>query len=147
MLAITVCLLYNNSSTSFIMNNSIFIIINGVKSMQFDSKLKIGAVIKDFRKRNGYTQEQLAELIEITPGFLGQVERDETYPNIENLTRIIHILNIDANYIFYKQEIPDSDSELLLNEINIVLRNLSYYEQEYILSMSKKLKSLRDRSK
>ena len=110
--------------------------------MQFDSKLKIGAVIKDFRKRNGYTQEQLAELIEITPGFLGQVERDETYPNIENLNRIIHILNIDANYIFYKQ-----DSELLLNEINIVLRNLSYYEQEYILSMSKKLKSLRDRSK
>ena len=115
--------------------------------MQFDSKLKIGAVIKDFRKRNGYTQEQLAELIEITPGFLGQVERDETYPSIENLNRIIHILNIDANYIFYKQEIPDSDSELLLNEINIVLRNLSYYEQEYILSMSKKLKSLRDRSK
>ena len=115
--------------------------------MQFDSKLKIGAVIKDFRKSNGYTQEQLAELIEITPGFLGQVERDETYPNIENLNRIIHILNIDANYIFYKQEIPDSDSELLLNEINIVLRNLSYYEQEYILSMSKKLKSLRDRSK
>ena len=147
MLAITGCLLYNNSSTSFIMNNSIFIIINGVKSMQFDSKLKIGAVIKDFRKRNGYTQEQLVELIEITPGFLGQVERDETYPNIENLNRIIHILNIDANYIFYKQEIPDSDSELLLNEINIVLRNLSYYEQEYILSMSKKLKSLRDRSK
>lgn len=27
MLAITVCLLYNNSSTSFIMNNSIFTII------------------------------------------------------------------------------------------------------------------------
>lgn len=27
MLAITVCLLYNNSSTSFIMNNSIFTIV------------------------------------------------------------------------------------------------------------------------
>ena len=91
--------------------------------MQFDSKLKIGAIIKDFRKRNGYTQEQLAELIEVTPGFLGQVERDETYPNIENLNRIINILNIDANYIFYKHKIPDSESELILNEINIVLKN------------------------
>ena len=114
--------------------------------MQFASKLKIGAIIKDFRKRNGYTQEQLAELIEITPGFLSQVERDETYPNIEKLNRIIHILNIDANYIFYNQKTSDSESELIINEINIVLKNLSYHEQEYILSMSKKLLSLRDRN-
>ena len=112
--------------------------------MQFEPKLKIGTIIKEFRKRNGYTQEQLAELVEITPGFLGQIERDETYPNVENLNKIIHVLNMDANYIFYKHKMITSESEFILNEINILLENLSYPEQEYVLTMTKKLLNLRN---
>lgn len=112
--------------------------------MQTESKLTIGSTIKYFRKRNGYTQEQLAELVEITPGFLGQIERDETYPNLDNLNRLIHALNIDANYIFNKQSNINSDSELLINEIIIVLKKLSYSEQEYILAMTKKLLTLQE---
>lgn len=112
--------------------------------MSTTSRLKIGAIIRKYRKQNNYTQEQLAELIDLTPGFLGQIERDETYPKLDNLAKIIQVLGIDANLLFYpehKLEI-DMDIALLDNEIMLRMSKLNRANKEGLLVIIKKLAEL-----
>lgn len=61
----------------------------------------------------GMSQEQLAEKIDKTTSFVGQVERGECLPKIETLQALISHLGIDANLLFAKDPITkDSLSEL-----------------------------------
>ncbi len=104
------------------------------------NKYKIGKILRAYRQKNHYTQEQLAESIGVTPGFLGQIERDETYPSIDNLTKIIHILDIDANAIFHPQtETEESETAILVNEFKIQFTKLSKNNQEIITLLMKKM--------
>ena len=105
-----------------------------------ENKYKIGKILRVYRQKNHYTQEQLAETIGVTPGFLGQIERDETYPSIDNLTKIIRVLNMDANAIFHPQdEDEDSEVSILVNEFKIQFTKLSKNNQEIITLLMKKM--------
>lgn len=105
-----------------------------------ENKYKIGHILREYRHKNHYTQEQLAEAISVTPGFLGQIERDETYPSIDNLTKIIHVLDIDANAIFHPQiDTEDSENAILINEFKIQFTKLSKNNQEIITLLMKKM--------
>ena len=46
-------------------------------------------MIKEYRIKNNYTQEQLAEIINISPRQLQRIEKDE-----ETIRKIIRVLNI-----------------------------------------------------
>jgi transcriptional regulator with XRE-family HTH domain len=48
----------------------------------------IGASIRHYRKLAGFTQERLAERVELNPKYLGEVERGEKIISIEALMRI-----------------------------------------------------------
>lgn len=107
-----------------------------------EAKIKIGAVIRKARKRKNYTQEQLAELLNVTAGFLGQIERDESYPSFENLVRLIYILDIDPQLLFFpdlSNTSKDFDIELLDNEIRLNISALNRRNKETILYLSKRL--------
>lgn len=105
-----------------------------------ENKYKIGKILREYRQKNRYTQEQLAEAIGVTPGFLGQIERDETYPSIDNLTKIIHVLDIDANTIFHPQAMEEeSETAILVNEFKIQFTKLSKNNQEIITLLMKKM--------
>lgn len=112
--------------------------------MSTTSRLKIGAIIRKYRKQNNYTQEQLAELIDLTPGFLGQVERDETYPKLDNLAKIIQVLGIDANLLFYPEHTLEIDMDITLldNEIMLRMSKLNRANKEGLLVIIKKLAEL-----
>ena len=107
--------------------------MNGVETLTF------GELLRKYRKQNHYTQEQLAELVDLTPGFLGQIERGECYPSIDNLTKIIQTLNIDANSLFYPPRKHESDRELLYNQVRIKLSQLNRVNLECILYLAKRL--------
>lgn len=62
--------------------------------------LRISTVVREKRKAKGLTQEQLAELISVSSGYIGQVERGELTPSISILAMLIDILGIDANTFF-----------------------------------------------
>lgn len=112
-----------------------------------NEKYKIGAILREYRQKNHLTQEQLAEMIDITPGFLGQIERDETYPSIDNLTKLIRKLNIDANTIFHPQDNPlNKDTDIFFNEIKIQFPKLTREHQEITLTLIRKLSELQNRN-
>jgi transcriptional regulator with XRE-family HTH domain len=48
----------------------------------------IGDAIRFRRKKFGFTQETLAELVELNPKYLGEIERGEKIISIEALLRI-----------------------------------------------------------
>lgn len=66
--------------------------------MSVDFKL-VGARIKSARKQAGRTQEWLAEQIDVSVGYISQLERGITKINMETLAEICTALNSDMAYL------------------------------------------------
>lgn len=66
--------------------------------MSVDFKL-IGSRIKETRKQSGKTQEWLAEQIDVSVGYISQIERGITKINLETLGEICSVLGGDMAYI------------------------------------------------
>ena len=62
-------------------------------------KLNMGNRIKEIRKRNGLTQEQLAERLDLSVEFVGQIERGLKLPSMQVFIRLIEVLNVSADYL------------------------------------------------
>ena len=52
-------------------------------------------MIKEYRLKNGYTQEQLAELLDISPRHMQRIEADFKNTRIKMLIKIIKVLKIE----------------------------------------------------
>ncbi len=70
---------------------------------------RIAKIIRNRRIAMGLSQEQLAEKIDKSTSFIGQIERGECFPKIETLQALITCLGIDANELFYDKPITQED--------------------------------------
>lgn len=61
--------------------------------------IMIGDRIREARKRKRLTQEQLAEIADISVTFLGEIERNKKLPGLYIFTRIVMALDVSADYI------------------------------------------------
>jgi putative transcriptional regulator len=85
----------------------------GIKSI-------FGANLKYYRKRKQLSQEQLAEVVDITPKHLSTIETGSTFVSAELLERLTAALRISASALFYNEkDISDDDS--LWNKIDQVI--------------------------
>lgn len=62
--------------------------------------IKIGKNLQAIRKSYGYTQEKLAEAVECSPRYIGDIEQDRSKPSYEVLIRICNLFNISLDDIF-----------------------------------------------
>ena len=60
----------------------------------------IGGAIRFRRKKAGFTQEKLAEMVDLNPKYLGEVERGEKIISIEALLRIAKAVNTPIHVFF-----------------------------------------------
>lgn len=67
--------------------------------MRKASSIKIGKNIQKIRKSNGYTQEKLAEEIEVSVRYISDIEQDKSKPSYEVLIRICNIFKISLDQI------------------------------------------------
>lgn len=59
-------------------------------------------MFKEYRKLRGYTQEQLAELVEISWRQLNRIENETSIPTLETFKKLIDVLKIkDKDIIEY----------------------------------------------
>ena len=77
-----------------------------------DIKKELGEKIKRVRKTRGITQEQLAEMIDISPRSLSNIEVGGCFVKSETLEKIIDALNITTEELFANEHIK-SNVELL----------------------------------
>ena len=68
--------------------------------MKKTSSIKIGKNIQKIRKSNGYTQEKLAENIEVSVRYISDIEQDRAKPSYEVLIRICNLFQVTLDQIF-----------------------------------------------
>lgn len=61
---------------------------------------QFGARVKELRKKKGYTQEHLAEILGIGVRSLGKIETGNSFPSTETLENLIRALNVSTVEIF-----------------------------------------------
>ncbi len=84
-----------------------------------DNKKLLGKRLQELRKRKGFKQEQLAELCNVEPASISNIENGRNYPSFQTLENIIKFLDVSFLDVFkfeHKQE-----SQHLLAEINTIL--------------------------
>ena len=62
-------------------------------------KLSMGDRIREARKKNGLTQEQLSERLEVSVEFVSKIERGLNMPSMQIFIKLVEILNVSADYL------------------------------------------------
>ena len=62
--------------------------------------IKIGKFLQNIRKSNGYTQEKLAESIDVSVRYISDIEQDRSLPSYEVLIRICNIFKLSLDQVF-----------------------------------------------
>lgn len=92
----------------------------------------IGARIRRQREFMGYTREQLAEMLDITPKFCSDIELGAKGMSVQTLCRISDVLHLSADYILFGQKGNPTD-----DPISPMLQNCSKDERHYAEQMLK----------
>lgn len=61
---------------------------------------KFGKKLKFLRLEKGLTQLELAEILDMSPNFIGMIERGERNTTIENVFKIARALGIKPSNLF-----------------------------------------------
>lgn len=84
------------------------------------------------------TQEELADRLNISLSFAGQIERGESMPSVETLALIMCELNIDPRLIFID---GDTGSSSEYGELCLLLRRMSVSQRKLVLDFAKMIRS------
>ncbi len=76
--------------------------------MEYIDYYEIGQKIKHCRQESGMSQEQVAELCDISASFYGNIERGTKKMSLETFTVICDRMNIQPNYLL-QDNLPETD--------------------------------------
>ena len=94
---------------------------------------QVGKKIREHRKKAGLSLESLALSADITPNFLGDVERGVKRPSIETLENVLGVLGVTFSGFFdFEADITKNDERTELNKVISNLRRLSDDELKII---------------
>ncbi len=74
--------------------------------------IAIGKRIQNRRKQLGYTQEQLAEMMNVSIQMVSNLERGNKAIRIDNLINLSRIMNISTDYILTGKQSTQNQSNL-----------------------------------
>ena len=95
-------------------------------------QVAIGARIKAARERVHLTQEQLAEIVDISPTHMSVIERGAKTPRLDTFVKIVNALKLSSNALLQDVVPPVSDS--IIAELSIRIGTLPPKEQNRILN-------------
>lgn len=99
------------------------------------NKKLFGQKVKNLRRINKYTQERLAELIDIDIRQIARIEAGESMPSIETLLKLVKVFSVTPNDLLGYCEGQNNAKLSLKSDINDIL-SLAKEEQ---LQLIKKL--------
>ncbi len=91
----------------------------------------IGPRIKAARERKGFTQEELAEIVNLSPMHVSVIERGVKPPKLETLVKIANALEASADELL--QDVVSSSTLSLSGSLSQFLDGLPKNEQQKIL--------------
>ena len=98
-------------------------------------RIALGAAIRAARLKKGYTQEQLAELVEVTPTHEKHIESGHRLPSVEVLFSIAQTLDLSLDNIIF----PEQGAGERVREISILLNQSTEQELSILLDVARSL--------
>ena len=98
----------------------------------------LGECIKSARVKSGFSQEQLAETLDITPTHVKHIESGHRKPSIEILFKIALILNMSVDNVIFKKTENDKDRKII-NDINNMLTKCNTKELNVVKDLVESL--------
>ncbi|MCK4234632.1 helix-turn-helix transcriptional regulator [candidate division WOR-3 bacterium] len=93
---------------------------------------KIGKRIRLLRKSQELSQEELAELTELHPTYIGEIERATVNASIISFQKIAKALNMTLTEIFNTPSQKEEEKSLILQKILVLLRKQDVKLLRYI---------------
>lgn len=105
--------------------------------------MNIGEKLKQMRIAMNLTQEELANRLDLSKGFISQIERDQASPSINTFMDILECLgtnaaeffndNVNEKIVFEENDIFELENEELKNHIKWLIPNAQKNKMEPIL--------------
>ena len=92
----------------------------------------IGRRIKNAREKKQLTQEQLAELVDLSPMHVSVIERGVKLPKLETLINIANILDVSADELL--QDVVHNQIKLHASEATTLISQLPRDDQRRVLA-------------
>ena len=96
--------------------------------------MDIGKKLRELRKQNDLTLEDLASRSELTKGFLSQVERNLTAPSIATLEDILEALGSNLSEFFHEEE----EKQIVFGVDDFFVDEKEDYQVEWIIPNAQK---------
>lgn len=103
-------------------------------------KKLFGQRVREIRKSQNLTQEELAELIWMDPQHLCKMENGNHFPTLKNIIKLADVLNIDVKDLF---SYDNSEENIILDKIKIEIKKLDQKELKFLLKTILSLQELR----
>lgn len=110
--------------------------------MAYDQKA-LGKRIRAERKKNKLTIERLCELLDVSPSFIGLVERGDSGISLEKLCRLSEILQVSTDYLLKGEE---SNAKPERSYAEILQANLCTYSEDELQFLVELMNFLRPRA-
>ena len=94
--------------------------------------IAIGSKIKEARERAHLTQEELAEIIDISPTHMSVIERGVKTPKLDTFVKIVKALNLSADALLLDG--MDQVNDSIVAELSVRLGRLTDENQNRILN-------------
>ena len=94
--------------------------------------IAIGSKIKEARERAHLTQEELAEIIDISPTHMSVIERGVKTPKLDTFVKIVKALNLSADALLLDG--LDQVNDSIVAELSVRLGRLTDENQNRILN-------------
>lgn len=90
-------------------------------------KQTFGANVRQYRKAEGLTQDDLAEKADLSLDMIGRLERGVTAPSFETIERLAAVLNIPEAVLFghHLMTVPTGERGRLLKRIHLHLSKMN----------------------
>ena len=92
----------------------------------------IGRRIKAAREKKQLTQEQLAELVDLSTMHISVIERGVKLPKLETLINIANVLDVSADVLL--QDVINNRAEIFSSEVSTLMNKLPQEDQQRVLA-------------
>ena len=104
---------------------------------------RLGARIREERRKTKLTQEELAKRVDLSVDFIGYIERGKQAPYIKTLERIAKALSVETYELFiFEKNKKAKDNEAAIRKLILSLDNK---KPEYMKFMSSIMKQVFER--
>lgn len=97
------------------------------------NQIELGFRIKQCRKMHKLTQEQLAELANVSPHYIYEIEKGLKTMSLSTLIDITSVLNVSIDYLLFGTNNNSSvcySRELPYDRLGLLLQNLSPQQRD-----------------